>query len=138
MNEFTNVLKHHYFDFTGRARRQEFWKFTLVSWLLPFLVGLIFGLIDGISNPSATSMTSTPLGLFTAILVGAYWLAILPPSIAIGVRRLHDIGQSGWLMLLGLVGLSIVLLVLDCFDSKPETNKWGPSPKRTGNITTAF
>jgi len=64
-------------------------------------------------------------------LYGLYSLAVLIPSLAVTVRRLHDVGKSGWFILVGLIPLigSIWLLVLFCTDSKPGENQYGPSPK---------
>lgn len=60
-----------------------------------------------------------------------YALVSIIPSLAVGVRRLHDVGKSGWFYLIGLIPLigSIWLLVLFFTDSQPGTNKWGPNPK---------
>jgi uncharacterized membrane protein YhaH (DUF805 family) len=67
------------------------------------------------------------------LLGGIYTLAILIPSIAVTVRRLHDTGRSGWWWLIGLIPLIgwIVLFVFMVLDSDPETNEYGPSPKAT-------
>lgn len=64
-------------------------------------------------------------------IYGLYLLAIIIPSIAVGVRRLHDIGKSGWMMLISLIPLigGIWLLVLMVTDSNPEENEYGPNPK---------
>lgn len=93
----------HYTDFNGRARRQEYWY--IVLW------NLIFGLIP---------------------VVNILWvLATLIPGLALSVRRLHDIGKSGWLLLLSLIPIigAIVLFVFSVTDSDPGTNQYGPSPK---------
>ena len=65
------------------------------------------------------------------LIGGLYSLAVLLPGIALGVRRLHDIGKSGWWMLIALVPLIglIVLLVFACTDSQPGDNEYGPNPK---------
>ncbi|MNZ89121.1 Inner membrane protein YhaI [compost metagenome] len=65
------------------------------------------------------------------ILAGLYSLAILLPSLALVVRRLHDTGRSGWWVLIGFIPLIgfIVLLVFMCTDSDPDTNQYGPNPK---------
>ena len=65
------------------------------------------------------------------LLSGLYWLAIIVPSNPVGVRRLHDIGKSGWWLLIGLIPLvgAIVLLVFAVFDSQPGDNQYGPNPK---------
>ena len=60
-----------------------------------------------------------------------YLLAIVIPSLAVAIRRLHDTGKSGWMILVGIIPLigSIWLLILYCTDSQPGPNKWGPNPK---------
>ena len=67
----------------------------------------------------------------TWLLSGLFWLAVLVPSIAVGVRRLHDTGRSGWWLLIGFIPLigAIVLIVFFLFDSQPGTNAYGPNPK---------
>ena len=96
-----------YTDFSTRSRRSEYWYATLFNYVLGYAVGLLV--------PS--------LGW---ILV----LATMIPSIAICVRRLHDVGKSGWFYLLNLIPFvgSIILLVWFCQDSGPD-NRWGPNPK---------
>ncbi len=113
MNWYLQVLKEHYADFNGRARRKEYWMFVLFNVIFGVVVGFISGLL-GIKW-----------------LASIYSLAVLVPSIAVSVRRLHDTGRSGWWLLIGLVPLigSIWLIVLLCLDSQPETNKWGANPK---------
>jgi uncharacterized membrane protein YhaH (DUF805 family) len=102
-----------YTGFSGRARRSEFWWYTL------FTVGVyvVVGIVDA-------AMNTTLLGL----IVG---LGLLLPSLAVTVRRLHDTGRSGWWVLIGLIPLAgaIVLLVFECMDSEPGANRFGPSPK---------
>jgi len=113
MKWFLKVLKQ-YADFKSRARRTEYWMFTLFYCIF----ALVAGIIDGI------------LGL--EIGVGALLaLALLVPSFAVSVRRLHDIGKSGWnllFMLLPIVGW-ILLIVWACKDSQAGENKWGANPK---------
>ena len=102
------VLTEKYATFTGRARRSEFWWFSLATLLLGMVLGLI-----GIK-----------------ILSGIVNLALLIPSIAVGVRRLHDIGKSGWWYLLAFVPLvNLYLLYLLIKDSQPGENEYGPNPK---------
>jgi uncharacterized membrane protein YhaH (DUF805 family) len=69
--------------------------------------------------------------LNVGVLGGLYGLAVLLPSIAVAVRRLHDTSRSGWWMLIGLIPIlgGLVLLVFFVLDSTRETNAWGPSPK---------
>lgn len=77
------------------------------------------------------------IGIIVYALLGIYSLICLIPSLSLLIRRLHDVGMSGWWALLLIAMLipllnflvAIALLVLFCIDGKPETNKWGPSPK---------
>ena len=108
------VVLENYANFEGRARRSEFWFFELAN-VIVWLVLLILANIAGI------------LGLLAIV----YWLGILIPSIAVGIRRLHDTDKSGWWILIGLVPFvgGIILLVFMCIDGTRGTNQWGPSPK---------
>lgn len=110
----------NYVDFSGRARRREFWVFILFN----FLITIVLAIID--ASMSGTSQKVT-FGLLSMI----YGLAVLLPSLGVAVRRLHDIDRSGWWLLVGLVPLVgiIVLLVFYSKDSQPGTNTYGLSPK---------
>lgn len=100
-------------DFKGRARRKEFWMFALVN----FVVSLVISIVGSIIG--------------TTLLSTIYSLAILLPSLGVGVRRLHDVGKSGWYMLASLIPIIgwIWLLILAVQDSQPGDNQWGPNPK---------
>ena len=119
MKWFLIVLKK-YADFTGRAQRAEYWFFTLF-YLLFFLA---LSLVDG-----AVGLFNAAYGL--GLLGGLFVLAMIIPSIAVSVRRLHDTSRSGWWLLISLIPLigGIVLLVFVCLDSTPGTNAYGPNPK---------
>lgn len=107
-----------YATFSGRARRSEYWYWTLASILVLLACYAVL----------AVSETFGP------VFVVAFYLAILLPSIAVSVRRLHDPGRSGWWVLLALVPLaSIVLLVFMCLDSEPRPTAYGPSPKEASD-----
>jgi uncharacterized membrane protein YhaH (DUF805 family) len=112
-----------YADFNGRARRSEYWYYTLMNIIL--MVGLqILITICAVNNAGIVS------AIF-GILYLIYALGTLIPSLAVGVRRLHDIGKSGWMMLVGLIPLAggIWLIVLMATDSAPGENEYGPNPK---------
>ncbi|WP_156291549.1 DUF805 domain-containing protein [Oceanobacillus salinisoli] len=113
MNLYLEVIKN-YVGFSGRARRKEYWMFALGN----IIIGLLFQLFIVFSDA-------------ITILYVIFSLFILLPSLAVGVRRLHDIGRSGWWLLIGLVPIigPIVLLVFMCLDSEEEENKYGPNPK---------
>ena len=112
VNWYLGVLKK-YADFNGRARRMEFWMFALVN----FVVMIVLSLVDG--------MIGMPL------LGAIYGLAVLIPSLAVGARRLHDTGRTGWWQLIGLIPFIgvVVLIVLWALDGNPGDNKYGPNPK---------
>ncbi len=118
MNWYLKVLKN-YVGFSGRARRKEYWMFVLFS----IIVSLVLGLIDGVLGTA----TWNQIGL----LGGIYTLAVLTPSIAVGVRRLHDIDKSGWWMLIVFIPLigAIVLLVWAVMEGTRGSNRFGSDPK---------
>ena len=113
MNWYLGCWKK-YAEFSGRARRQEFWMFVLFNFLATFVAGFLDGL----------------LGTGGA-LYGLYYLAVLIPSFAVSVRRLHDTDHSGWWIFINLVPLIgfIIYLVFLCSDSKSGENRFGPNPK---------
>ena len=112
MDWYLAVLKK-YAVFSGRARRKEFWMFVLIN----FIVAVALGVVD--------------MMLGTVFLGFIYALATIIPSLAVGARRLHDIGRTGWWQLIGLVPLIglIVLIVFFVTDSNPGDNQYGPNPK---------
>lgn len=118
MNWYIEVLKK-YTVFSGRAQRAEYWYFTLFS----ALVSIALILIDSVVGP----LTYGGVGLLHAL----YVLAVLLPTIAVTVRRLHDTARSGWWVLISFVPLvgMIVLLVFMIMDSEPGENIYGPNPK---------
>ena len=113
MEEYLKVIKEHYADFEGRARRKEYWMFTLINILIGVALGVI-GYATGIK-----------------LLSNIYSVAVLVPGIAVAVRRLHDIGKSGWWMLIAIIPIigAIWLIVLLATDGTPEDNEYGASPK---------
>lgn len=95
---FVDVLKNQYLDFNGRATRTQFWMFNLYVFIIVFAISLIAGLLK--------------LPVLATLAV----LAVLLPSIGISVRRVRDLGISGWFILIGLIPVigGIVLLVGYC------------------------
>jgi uncharacterized membrane protein YhaH (DUF805 family) len=145
MNIYLNVLRNNYANFTGRARRQEYWMFQLINTVILFVLYLP---VAGFLLPSMLASRQagqdlpsvSPLVWLVLLLYVVYALAVLVPSLALTVRRLHDAGYSGWLFLVAFVPFvgSIGLLVLTILDSKPGANKWGPNPKGIGAAATPF
>lgn len=116
-----SVVVEHYADFRGRAPRSEFWWFMLFT----FLLSLVIGILGAISETLAGIVN---------ILVG---LGLLIPSIAVSVRRLHDIDRTGWWYLLLFTGIGvIVLLVFWVQRGTPGDNRFGPDP--LGNVAERF
>ncbi|MDR0983100.1 MAG: DUF805 domain-containing protein [Culturomica sp.] len=122
MNWYLKVWKQ-YADFSGRARRKEYWMFTLFNALI---VMVLFAILA-----SGAASGSDGMSIFGGILYGGYALAVIIPSLAVCVRRLHDVGKSGWYYLIGLIPLvgGIILLVWFCTDSQSGENQWGVNPK---------
>lgn len=130
MIEYYKAVLNKYADFTGRARRSEYWFFVLGNLIIYIGLAVIGVLLGGITGSEEGAIV--PIAL-----IGIFVLAILIPSIAVGVRRLHDTGKSGWWYLISLVPFgSIVLLVFFCMDSEPGANQWGPNPKTGATAST--
>jgi uncharacterized membrane protein YhaH (DUF805 family) len=125
MNYYLSALKK-YAVFSGRARRSEYWFFVLINVLIATALSLFDPFVFGTGEDA------------TKVLSSVYGLAVLLPSLAVLVRRLHDTNRSGWWILIGVVPLvgAIVLFILACFDSTPGDNRFGPNPK-TGTTTIA-
>lgn len=119
-----NVFKN-YANFKGRARRSEYWWFLVFNSLVSIFLNCI---IQPIANSNPDSMFLLGLAL---ILYLAYLGGMIIPAWAVTVRRLHDIGKSGWWWLIAFIPIvgSLVLLVWSCQDSDVCENKYGPSPK---------
>lgn len=118
MEWFLKVIKN--FSFQGRARRKEYWMYALFV----TLIAVVLSLIDLFAG---TYSASIGLGL----LSGLFSLATLIQGIAVCVRRLHDLGKSGWWLLIMLIPLigPIVILVFMVLDGQPGENQYGPNPK---------
>ncbi|UQZ89205.1 DUF805 domain-containing protein [Deltaproteobacteria bacterium Smac51] len=117
---FIDVLKTKYFQPNGRARRKEYWMFYLFYVIAYIILAII----------------SSFLGENAAMIIpGLFALGVLLPMITLSIRRLHDIGKSGWWLLICLVPLvgSLILLVFTCLDSQPGANQYGPNPKGVEN-----
>lgn len=114
MNYYLSVLKK-YAVFSGRSQRAEYWYFALFNIIIFVVLGII----------------SVVVGDDSRILGMLYSLAVFIPGLAVSVRRLHDIGKSGWMLLISLIPLigAVWLLVLMVTDSNPGDNEYGPNPK---------
>ena len=118
----------HFSDFNGRARRKEYWMFALWNAIIVLVIGALFGFLG--RNGS---------GIEVGIMMQAvsiYNLLVLIPSVAVAVRRVHDMGKSGFWVFLGFVPVIgwIWLLIYLVTDSTKGDNEYGPNPKTIGNM----
>lgn len=112
MEWYLKVVRDNYANFNGRARRQEYWMFTLINFIIGIILSVIALIID------------------TTIISNIYSLAVFVPSIAVAVRRLHDTGKSGWNLLWILTGIGIFyLLYLYIKEGDTGSNEYGSDPK---------
>jgi uncharacterized membrane protein YhaH (DUF805 family) len=113
MEWYFSVLKQ-YVVFEGRARRKEYWMFSLFNFVIVIAIGIIESVIGT-----------------GGVIYSLYLLLILIPSIAVTIRRLHDTGRSGWWLLVAFIPLvgSIILLVFLVLDSETGNNHYGANPK---------
>jgi len=109
---YKKVVFENYANFEGRARRKEYWMFFLANIIISFVLGFIMGLIFAFISPSL------------APLANIYSLAVFVPSIAVAIRRMHDIGKSGWYILIPIY--NIILLATE---GEKGANQYGPDPK---------
>ncbi|MDP5198236.1 DUF805 domain-containing protein [Flavobacterium sp. DG2-3] len=105
---YKKVVFENYANFKGRARRREFWLFTLLNIIISY--GLLF-----------LFMALAPK---LSIISTLYSFAVLLPSIAVGVRRMHDVGKSGWYLLIPFYSL-----ILACTEGEKKSNQYGSDPK---------
>jgi uncharacterized membrane protein YhaH (DUF805 family) len=110
---YLKCVKGHYADFEGRARRTEYWMFFLVNLIIAIMIGIIGRIIH------------------VPVLSTLYSLAVLVPGIAVGVRRLHDTGRTGWWLLISLIPLigTIWIIVLLASNGDQGSNQYGADPK---------
>lgn len=126
MDWYIKCLNSKYADFSGRASRSEYWYFTLFNYIGLIVAAFVGGLLSNVSQ-------------VFSILGFLYALGTAIPSLAVGARRLHDTGRSGWLQLIaaipivGFIG-AIVLLIFLVQDSRFERNQYGPNPKRPARV----
>jgi uncharacterized membrane protein YhaH (DUF805 family) len=140
-----------YAEFTGRSRRMEYWMFTLLNVIVVTVLMLVVFGVSGAAGILEADAAGDPSAGFAALFGGAgllimvYALAVLLPSIAVTIRRLHDRDMSGWWYLGAIVGsmipvvgflVSIAFLVLMALPGTPGPNRFGPDPKGAGEAET--
>ncbi len=111
MEYFLDAIKK-YADFSGRATRKEYWMFVLFYMIIFLLLSVVDGLLE------------------TFILGTIFSLAVLVPSVSIAARRLHDIGRTGWWLLITLIPvIGIIILIVFLTQNSQDGNAYGPSSK---------
>jgi uncharacterized membrane protein YhaH (DUF805 family) len=117
-----------YADFTGRARRKEYWMFVLLN----IAAVIVASILDGVAG-----LSGVIAGVYGPI-TAAVGLGLIVPSIAVGIRRLHDTDRSGWWLLIAFVPFvgGIVLLVFMILEGTRGSNRFGPDPL-AGEVPTA-
>ncbi len=117
---YKKVVFENYANFNGRARRSEYWYFALGN----LIILIIAAILD---NVLGLTFDMVPYG-YLYLLVA---LAVFIPGLAVAVRRLHDVGKSGWFYFIALIPIvgAIWLLVLFCTEGNSGENEYGPDPK---------
>ncbi len=125
MKWYLKVVLKQYADFEGRARRTEYWMFALFNFLAYFGVLIVSGLLN---NLFGTEMFGG--------LIFLYVVFSFVPSLAVTVRRLHDVGKSGWFLFISLIPLigAIWLFVLYVTEGDYRSNEYGNNPKEEGDF----
>ena len=111
MDWYIKVLKN-YAVFEGRASRQEYWMFTLFNIIISFGLGFVTGYLSVVTKTDQT------------VLANVYSLAVLIPSIAVAIRRMHDTDRNGWWCI-----VPIASLIFSIEAGQVGANKYGPDPK---------
>ncbi|OUR94289.1 hypothetical protein A9Q87_01180 [Flavobacteriales bacterium 34_180_T64] len=116
MKWYIHVL-NNYVNFEGRARREEYWMFTLFHLIFIFLLVII-----------PIALFDSPLGTLPVLI---YFLATFLPTLAVTIRRLHDTGKSGWFYLITFIPYlgGLILLIFTVENGNKGQNKYGPDPK---------
>ena len=122
MEWYLKVMRDNYANFNGRARRKEYWMFTLFFLLFALLAGFVIGILSAVGETVA---------MIAIILAVVWYLAHLVPSLAVTVRRLHDTGKSGWFYLLALIPYigGLIIFIFTVIEGDKGDNKYGPDPK---------
>tara|TARA_B100001287_G_scaffold10843_1_gene8341 strand:- start:207 stop:902 length:696 start_codon:yes stop_codon:yes gene_type:complete len=139
MEWYLKVMRDNYTNFSGRARRKEYWMFSLFFFLITVVIYFLFGLLAFfIAGDLINFMNIEWVPIVLGFSVIIYFLIHLIPSIAVTVRRLHDTGKSGWLYLLAFIPYigSLIIFIFTVIEGDRGDNKYGPDPKASKISTT--
>ena len=128
MSEFLTVMRR-WRDFAGRSSRREFWMYTLVIFVVSFVLGVVDGFIFGAFKPVPVGETFVmPMVSFS----NAFSLITVIPGLSVSIRRLHDINRTGGWLLIALTVIGLVLIIFwACVRSDEGDNQYGASPLAT-------
>jgi uncharacterized membrane protein YhaH (DUF805 family) len=117
---YKKVVFENYASFSGRAGRSEYWYFVLMN----SIIAIIAMVLDSVTGLAFGNMGYGPL-------YSLYALATFIPGTTVLVRRLHDVGKSGWFFFIVLIPIigAIWLVVLFCTEGEKGSNQYGPDPK---------
>ncbi|AKM09515.1 DUF805 domain-containing protein [Croceicoccus naphthovorans] len=119
-----------YFDFAGRSRRKEYWMFQLFIFIVYVVAMLLTGGL-GMSMEYGDAGTMGPFTAIVLIALAIWGLASIIPSLALMIRRLHDVDKSGWWILIAFVPIigGLILLYFCLIEGTRGDNRFGPDPK---------
>ncbi|MES3030408.1 MAG: DUF805 domain-containing protein [Pseudomonadota bacterium] len=129
-----------YADFSGRARRKEFWLFALLVLLIEIVFMALLSAVGGqdllMGYPASANVPMNGAVMAVALAHFAVMLALLVPSLAVTFRRLHDTNRKGWWILISFIPLigALVLFVFYLLDGTPGANRFGPDPKQRSEL----
>lgn len=126
MNWYLEVIKNNYANFSGRARRKEYWMFTLINTII---ITVLYAIV--ISSIDVNTGETSGLGSIVGIILGIYSLAVIVPSLAVTIRRFHDQDKSGWMFLLAFIPIvgGLIIFVFMCLEGTKGDNRFGSDPK---------
>jgi uncharacterized membrane protein YhaH (DUF805 family) len=138
---YARCFTKNYLNFQGRARRKEYWGFQLFNGLFLFSTILLVVMLIGPEESRAQSSSASKFLYVVPVLISLYFLVAFLPSLAVTVRRLHDVGVTGWLVLINFIPYlgGLILFILTVLTGTKGPNSYGPSPKTSGDdLATVF
>lgn len=125
-NWYFTFIKNNYANFKGRLRRKDYWSFALLTFCIYLAIYAVVYILTYIFGGEAVTAAS-----IYSVITGIIGLILLVPSLAISIRRLHDINKSGWFLLLALIPIvgGIILLIFACIEGTRGPNEYGEDPK---------
>tara|TARA_R110002049_G_scaffold67972_4_gene176259 strand:+ start:381 stop:815 length:435 start_codon:yes stop_codon:yes gene_type:complete len=133
MDWYLHVLKN-YFKFSGRARRKEYWMFSLFHYLFSGILLFLFIYSNDAFSLADEEFSNTETNFLFLQILGLYTLAVVIPALAVSSRRMHDLGKSGAWFFINLIPYigGFWFLILTCMEGEARTNQYGENPKGLG------